>query len=144
MFVVNYDNGAVRMHQGDTGSYTVSAQRKSGEPWTENDRMLLTIWNGSVPIIQRIYRLDDETLGNGVVLIEFHNEDTDDIAVGSYVMERRYIIDPIWDLPEGASIPTERVVDALNIEAKIVDGVIVRVPQNGQTTFEIQTIYGEV
>lgn len=144
MFVVDFENGAVSMHRGDTGSYTVRASRKSGVPWTENDRMLLTIWDGDKPLLQRIYRLDSDDLGNGVILIEFHNEDTDKLAIGNYPMERRYIINPIWDLPSGGSIPSERVVDALNTQAKIVDGHIVRIPSAGQTTFVLQGVYGEV
>lgn len=145
MFTVNYENGAVSLHQGDTGSYKVRARRKSGTDWTEDDRMLLTIWNGSEILIQRIYRLDDDNgLGNGVVLLEFHNEDTDDLPVGNYSMERRYIVNPVWEVATGESIPTEKVVDALQIKSKIVDGHIVRTPRNAQTTFEVRTIYGEV
>lgn len=139
------NNGAVKLHRGDTGSYKVKAKRKSGVPWTENDRMLLTVLNGEAPLLQRIYRLDDdEGLGNGVILIEFHNEDTDDFPVGSFPMERRYIIDPIWQLATGESIPTEKVVDALQIKSKIVDGSIVRIPETGQTTFATDSVLGEV
>lgn len=143
MFTVDYATGAVTMHQGDTGSYKVTATRKSGIPWTERDRMLLTIWSGAEPLIQRLYRLDDAFgLGNGVVLIEFHNSDTDKIPTGNYVMERRYIVDPIWDVEEGGMIPTGRCENALTASAKIVEGPVVRTKI--QTTFALQTIYGEV
>ena len=144
MFTVNYDTGAVVMHRGDTGAYIVSATRKTGEPWGADDRMLLTVWNGAEALLQRIYRLDDDELGNGVVLIEFHNEDTDKLPIGSYPMERRYIISPTWDVAEGEEIPTERCADALQIASKIVDGAVVRVPPKGQTTITLQDIYGEV
>lgn len=141
MFTYDSETGSVSMHQGDTGAYIVHASRKSGEPWTANDRMLLTIWNGSAPLIQRIYRLDRQDIGNGNVLIEFKNADTDKIPTGNYAMERRYIINPIWD---GEDIPEENCADALTASARIIDGHIVRIPQKGQTTFVISTVYGEV
>ena len=145
MFEVDKSNGAVSMHRGDTGAYTVHCSRKSGEAWTSDDRMILTIWNGIRPVIQRFYRLDDQwDLGDGVVMIEFHNEDTDKLETGVYTLERRYVISPTWDLDEGASIPTERCANALTAGARIVDGTIVRTPGNAQTTFKLNTIYGEV
>lgn len=145
MFTVDFGNGAITMHQGDTGSYKVKATRASGVPWTENDRMILTIGDRENPVIQRFYRLDnDETLGNGVVLIEFHNEDTDKVPTGSYSLERRYVVNPVWELDEGAVIPTERVANALTAGARIVDGHIVRITNKSQTNMTIQYVYGEV
>lgn len=143
MFTVDLTTGAVTMHQGDTGSYKVKATRKSGTSWTENDRMLLTIMAGERPLIQRIYRLDDAYgLGDGVVLIEFHNDDTDKMPTGSYTMERRYVIDPIWDVESGGSIPTGRCEDYLTATAKMVEGSVVRTII--QTTFTLNGIIGEV
>lgn len=145
MFDVDKTNGAVTMHRGDTGAYKVHATRKSGTAWTSADRMILTVWNGLQPVLQRFYRLDDQWgLGDGIVQIEFHNEDTDKLPPGEYILERRYAIDPTWDLDEGVSIPTERVSNALTAGARIVDGSNVRVPRNGQTTLRISQIYGEV
>lgn len=130
------------MHQGDTGSYYVNATRKSGKEWTENDRMILTIGPKENPVIQRFYRLD--RLENGKILIEFKNADTDQVPTGSYPMERRYVINPIWELDDGAIIPTEDCADALRAGARIVDGHIVRVPRNGQTNLTLTDVYGEV
>jgi len=144
MFIYDPNDGSITMHQGDTGSYMVTASRRSGEPFSENDRMLFTISNGTEALIQRIYRLDREDIGNGNVLIEFHNEDTDDIPTGNYMLERRYIINPYWDVDEGGAIPTENVADALTASARIIDGDIVRVPEHGQATLQITNIYGEV
>ena len=145
MFNVDFENGAITMHQGDTGSYKVKATRESGAPWTANDRMILTIGGRENPVIQRFYRLDnDDTLGNGVVLIEFHNDDTDKVPTGNYSLERRYVVNPIWELEEGVEIPTERVCNALTAGAQIVDGHIVRITNKSQTSMMIQPIYGEV
>ena len=142
MFDYDKTTGAISMHQGDTGSYYVKATRKSGTPWTENDRMILTIGPKDDPVIQRFYRLD--RLENGKILIEFKNADTDQVPTGNYPMERRYVINPIWELDDGAIIPTESCADALRAGARIVDGHIVRVPRNGQTNLTLTDIYGEV
>lgn len=145
MFIPDMNNGAITMHQGDTGSYKVKATRASGVPWTANDRMILTIGDRENPVIQRFYRLDnDDTLGNGVVLIEFHNDDTDKIPTGNYPLERRYVVNPVWELDEGVEIPTEKVCNALTAGARIVDGHIVRITSKGQTNMTIQYVYGEV
>lgn len=139
MFSYDSETGAVVMHQGDTGSYILTAKRNSGEDWGEDDRMILTIGTRENPVIQRYYRLDDAYgLGDGVVLIEFKNADTDSIPVGGYPMERRYVRNAIW---QGTKM-TERCADALTGSGKIVDGHLVRTKT--QTTFTIESIYGEV
>ena len=75
-----HDNitGDIKMNAGDTGSFKVHCSRASGETWPEGSRMLYTIRNQAKDIVlQRIYRLDDQYgLGDGVVLIEFHNDGT--------------------------------------------------------------------
>lgn len=144
MFEYDKTTGAVTMHQGDTGSFYVHCQRKSGTPWTENDRMILTIGPRDDPVIQRYYRLDRADTGNGRILIEFKNADTDQVPTGSYPLERRYVINPTWDLDEGASIPTEDCANALTSGARIIDGHIVRVPEHGQSSLTLTDIYGEV
>lgn len=144
MFEYDKTTGAVTMHQGDTGSYYVHCQRKSGTPWTENDRMILTIGPRDDPVIQRYYRLDRADTGNGRILIEFKNADTDHVPTGNYPMERRYVINPTWELDEGASIPTEDCANALTSGARIIDGPIVRVPKYGQSSLTLTDIYGEV
>lgn len=142
MFNVDLATGRVTMHRGDTGSFKIHAERSGGDSWTEDDRMLYTVRNSQGEIVlQRFYRLDDQyDLGDGVVLIEFHNDDTDTWANGTYDVERRYIIDPIWE----GTAPTSRCADALTADARIVEGSVVRVPATGHTTMTLDDIYGEV
>lgn len=139
-FKIDLETGDIKMNQGDTGSFKVHGSRLSGEDWTADSRMLFTIRNDNKEImLQRIYRLDDQWgLGDGVVLIEFHNNDTDQWPVGTYQMERRYNVSPIWEgTPSDA-----RCVDALTSSARMVEGVPVRTVFQG--TLQIEDIYGEV
>ena len=127
-------SGDIRMNQGDTGSFKVHCSRKSGEDWTADSRMLYTIRNPQGEIVmQRIYRLDDAfDLGDGVVLIEFHNDDTDTWEPGQYTTERRYNLTPIWEgTPSDA-----RCVDALRTSARMIEGVPVRTVFKGILTIE--------
>ena len=141
MFEVN-ENGGITMHRGDTGAFKVRATRKTGEDWTEDDRMLFTIRNSAGDIVlQRFYRLDDDDgLGNGVVLIQFHNDDTDQWEVGSYSTERRYVVHPYWN----GTAPEGMCVNALTAGVRMIEGDIVRVPATGQNTLTISGILGEV
>ena len=125
-FQVDLETMDIRMNRGDTGSFKVQASRESGTAWTEDDRMLFTVRNSQSEImIQRIYRLDDQyDLGDGVVLIEFHNDDTDTWDPGQYTTELRFDVAPIWD---GGPVPTERCVDALMPGVpKMIEGPVVR------------------
>ena len=142
MFIVDFEKGDIQMHRGDTGAFKVSATRKDGTAWTEDDRMIFTVKNQQGEIVlQRFYRLDDAWgLGNGVVQIEFHNDDTDTWENADYATERRYIVSPIWE----GTAPVSRVADALTANARIVEGSIVRVPATGQASLKIDDIYGEV
>ena len=142
MFIVDLEKGDIKMHRGDTGAFKVHASRGSGDSWTEDDRMIFTVKNqqGEV-VLQRFYRLDDQWgLGDGVVQIEFHNDDTDTWDNADYATERRYIVSPIWQ----GTAPISRVADALTANARIVEGSIVRVPATGQASLKIDDIYGEV
>lgn len=134
-FLFNKETGDIRMNAGDTGSFWVKCSRKSGESWPETARMLYTVKNGQGEIVlQRIYRPDDQWgLGDGMMLIEFHNDDTDDWTPGSYTTERRYNVAPIWEgTPSGA-----RCVDALAPgAARMVEGVPVRTVFKGTLTIE--------
>jgi len=123
-FIHDIETGNIRMNQGDTGSFKVKCSRSSGESWPDTARMLYTITNGTGEIVmQRIYRLDDQWgLGDGVVLIEFHNDDTDQWPAGDYLTERRYDLTPIWD----GTPSTARCVNALAGGAKMIEGVPVR------------------
>ena len=129
------ETGDIVMNSGDTGSFKVHCSRKSGDAWTDASRMLYTIRSQTGEIkLQRIYRLDDQyDLGDGTVLIEFHNDDTDTWEPGQYTTERRYNVNPIWD----GTPSTARCVNALAAgAAKMVEGVPVRTVFKGQLTIE--------
>ena len=139
-FEIDLETGDIKMNAGDTGSFKVHCARKSGNDWTENSRMLFTITSPTGEIVlQRIYRLDDQyDLGDGVVLIEFHNDDTDEWDPGMYQMERRYCVTPIWD----GTAPTGRCVDALTASAKMVEGTPLRTVFQG--TLTIESVQGRI
>jgi hypothetical protein len=134
-FQPDYKTGDIKMNAGDTGSFKVHCSRTSGETWPEGSRMLYTIRNQAKDIVlQRIYRMDDQYgLGDGVVLIEFHNDDTDEWEAGEYATERRYNVNPIWD----GTPSTARCVNALaDGAAKMIEGVPVRTVFKGKLTIE--------
>ena len=123
-FVFDKNTGNVKMYAGDTGSYKLHVTREGGESWTEDARLLYTITGASGIVIQRIYRLDDQyDLGDGWILVEFHNDDTDELDPGDYTIEGRANVDPVWDgTPSSA-----RCVDALaSGAAHMIEGVPVR------------------
>lgn len=139
MFHVNSTGTEITLHAGDTGAFKVKATRSSGEDWTSDDRMLLTIRKDGEIVMQRFYRLDDdEGLGNGVVEIQFHNNDTDTWEPGSYEMERRYNINPRWN----GTAPEGMCVNALTAGVRMVEGDVVRTAIQG--TLTIQGIMGEI
>lgn len=140
MFNVNLETMEIKMHAGDTGSFKVHAERGSGDAWTDADRMLFTVRDGAGEIVlQRIYRLDDQwEIGDGTVLIEFHNDDTDQWASGAYSTELRFDISPIWQ----GTAPTARCVNALTSSAKMVEGAIVRTKI--QSTLTIDGVLGDI
>ena len=141
MFKVDLETMAITMHSGDTGSFKIGATRQSGNEWTSADRMLFTVENGQGEVVlQRIYRLDDQyDLGNGKVLVEFHNDDTDQWEAGTYSTELRFDVSPIWD----GTAPTARCVDALSPGTpKMVEGSIVRTTI--QSTLTISGVLGDI
>ena len=90
MFNVNLDTMEITMHKGDTGSFSLKAEKSSGDDWTSDDRMVFTVTSQDGTImIQRYYRLDDSRtvsgLDNGEVVIEFHNDETDDWPTGTEI-----------------------------------------------------------
>ena len=141
-FVHDNETGDIRMNAGDTGAFKVHCARESGESWPSTARMLYTIRNGSGTIVmQRIYRLDDQyDLGDGVVLIEFHNDDTDTWEPGTYETERRYDLDPIWQ----GTPSTARCVDQLGPgeHAVMIEGGVVRTVFRG--TLTIESVLGKI
>ena len=141
MFNFNNDTCAISLHAGDTGSKWIHATRGSETAWTSADRCLFTVRNAMNEIVmQRIYRLDDQwDLGDGVVLIEFHNNDTDDWDAGDYEMERRYNVSPVWN----GTPSTARCVDATAAgAAQMVEGVPVRTVFKG--TLHIDGVSGRI
>lgn len=141
-FQFDKETGNVKMNAGDTGAFKVHCSRASGESWPETSRMLFTVRDGSGTIVmQRIYRMDDAwNLGDGVVQIEFHNDDTDTWEPGTYEMERRYDLSPIWQ-----GTPSEaRCVDQLGPgdHAVMVEGDVVRTVFRG--TLTIDNVLGKI
>ena len=118
MFVIEELSGAVTLNQGDTGSFEVEAQRDDGEPWTEADRATWCLKSGDEVVLERVYRLDnpdgDETLGNGIVRIEFTNAQTKALPAGSYTWEMRFAI--------GAYMDDGRVISGDGVDTPGVDG----------------------
>lgn len=127
--------GNVSMNAGDTGSFWICCKRDGGEDWPSTARMLFTVTSPNNEIVmQRIYRPDDQwDQGDGVMLIEFHNDDTDDWTPGTYQVERRYDLTPIWEGTPSSS----RCVDALaEGTAKMIEGDVVRTVFIGTLTIE--------
>ena len=139
-FAVNEKGTSITMHAGDTGAFKIHATRTSGEDWTEDDRMLFTVKapDGTIKL-QRFYRLDDDDgLGNGVVEIQFHNNDTDEWEVGQYSMERRYDINARWD----GTAPEGMCVNALTAGVRMIEGDVVRTVVQGSLT--INGVIGKI
>lgn len=112
MFQVDYDTGAIEISKGDTGSFELEAIREDRQAWGENDRAVFTVRGASGEnVIERVYRLDSETPGNGVIVIEFHNEDTDQLDPGTYTWEMRFVAGQYTDS-----------------EGKIINGNFIRTP----------------
>ena len=130
----------ITMHAGDTGAFKAHATRKTGTDWTEDDRMLFTIKDTTGEIVlQRFYRLDDdEGLGNGVVEIQFHNNDTDKWTPGTYTTERRYDVNPRWD----GTPPEGMCVNAMTAGVKMIEGDVVRTVVQG--TLTIMGVLGDI
>lgn len=142
MFEHDLETGNITMHRGDTGAFKVEAHRKSGIAWTAADRMLWTIKDqGGNIVMQRIYRLDDDDgLGNGVVEIQFHNDDTDQWDPGAYTTERRYNVNPRWK--DGAPSSAGACIDAMTTGDEMIEGDVVRTAFQG--TLTISGILGEI
>lgn len=139
MFEVNKQNMAITMDQGDTGSFKLHAVKRSGAEWDEADRMLMTVTDPQGAIVmQRLYRLDDQwDLGDGWILIEFHNADTENLS-GSYSVEIRFDLVPVWN----GTAPTARCVDALTAGVRMTDGGVVRTKI--RTTLTVNGVSGKI
>lgn len=140
-FIFDKATGNIEMNAGDTGSCKWHITRKSGDSWPDTARMLWTVTAPSGEIVmQRLYRLDDQyDLGDGWILMEYHNDDTDDWGPGTYQTEIRVDVDPMWD-----GTPSEaRCVDALAPgAAHMIEGVPVRTLFKG--TLRIDGVQGRI
>lgn len=139
-FQVDLETMDIKMNRGDTGSFFVGAERESGAAWTSDDRALFTIRDQQGTIMmQRFYRLDDQwDIGNGVIMIEFHNNDTDKWDPGQYSVELRFDVNPVWE----GTPPAGRCENALVTDARMEEGAIVRTAIHSVLT--IEDIYGEI
>lgn len=133
-FKFDLATGNIHMNAGDTGSCKWHISRANGEDWPDTARMLWTVSGTAGIVMQRIYRLDDQyDLGDGYILMEFHNDDTDDWAAGTYSTEIRVDLDPMWQ----GTPSTARCVDALAPgAAQMIEGVPVRTVFVGTLTID--------
>lgn len=141
----DFDNKTwvINMHQGDTGSKWIHAERESGTAWTEDDRCLFTVTDASGRVvIQRAYRLDDQwDAGDGNFLMEFHNNDTDELPAGTYYTEWRFAVSPTWNGP----VPEGRCANTMvngEVVTRMTDGPIVRTKI--QSTMMIKGVSGKI
>lgn len=116
MFNVNETTGAVELNAGDTGAWFVDAERDDDEPFTEDDRAVFTVKNmNGETVMERIYSLADENLGNGTIHVQLDNDDTDDWDPGQYTWEIRYVVDPYW---QSGEIRSGNIVDTPGIDGR--------------------------
>lgn len=128
------------LYRGDTASFWIHAVKRSGDDWTDDDRMKFTVISPSGNIVmERHYRLDDQwSKGDGYALIEFHNADTDALDPGQYTLEIRFYIDAIWD----GTPSTARCVNALaEGAAQLIDGGDIKTVIHA--ALELRNVYGE-
>lgn len=139
-FEFDNDTGDIAMYAGDTGSFFFRIKRTSGDDWPDTARALFTVKKESDIVMQRLYRLDDQWgVGDGIMLIEFHNDDTDEWVPGSYTTEFRVDMEPVWQ----GTPSTARCVDQLaEGAAKMIEGVPVRTVFKG--SLEIKSVDGRI
>ena len=128
------------MYAGDTGSFFMRVSRENGDEWPSMARLLYTVKGAEGIVLQRIYRLDDQWgVGDGIILVEFHNDDTDDWTPAEYATEMRVSLEPVWD----GTPSTARCVNALAAgTAHMVEGVPVRTVFRGSLT--INSVDGRI
>ena len=134
-FEFNPVTGNIKMRSGDTGSCVWRCLIDGGGEWPSTGRGQWTVTgSGGEIMMQRIYRFDDQyDLGDGRILMEFHNNDTDTWSPGTYNTEWRFDLNPIWD----GTPSTARCVDALaEGAAHMIEGVPVRTKFRGTLTID--------
>ena len=99
------DGYTISISRGDTASFIVT--ETSEHTFGSDDRAVFTVKDNAGEIVmERYYALDTE-LGNGKFLVELHNSDTDDLNIGAYSWDVRYVLNPYWE--------NERIVDGDNV-----------------------------
>ena len=98
-FDVNLNTMAIDMHKGDTGSFWVQMELDDGSPFVEGDVAIFEVWQGNARKLHREYELqpaepDEKTPGDGLFLVEFENEDTDQWDAITYDTEIRVALNP--------------------------------------------------
>lgn len=139
-FVFNTETGNINMYAGDTGSFFMRVSRENGDEWPSTARLLYTVKGAEGIVLQRIYRLDDQWgVGDGIILVEFHNDDTDEWTPAEYATEMRVSLEPVWE----GTPSTARCVNALAAgAAHMVEGVPVRTVFKGSLT--INSVDGRI
>ena len=99
MFNVNLSTMAIDMHKGDTGSFWVQLELDNGEPFEAGDVALFEVWQGQTMKMHREYELqpaepDETTPGDGLFMIAFENEDTDQWQEQTYDTEIKVVLNP--------------------------------------------------
>lgn len=89
------DDTTISLSVGDTAAFTITA---TGYTFEAADRALFTVKDGSGGVVlERIYPLADEEVGNGVFVVQLSNSDTDTLTPGGYSWDVRYVINPYYD-----------------------------------------------
>lgn len=132
MFAFNAKTLALTLHAGDTGSINIGGMLRNGDAWTANDIMRFTVANGSGEVVMdRAYKLTGVTgVPEGCAVIEFHNNDTDTWATGTYTIQIRFYVNPSWS----GSAPAGDVTDLLDVGSYPIEGDVVRIPEAGDET----------
>lgn len=103
MFIVDPETKKITIHQGDTDSVIYHF---TGFEFGTNDRVLWTMRNEKKQIVkQHICTPEDDA-----VTVEFSNDDTDSLAIGTYKYDVRIVANPVYE------------------DGKIVDGTFITTP----------------
>lgn len=122
MFWIDDETKMIHLSRGDTGAFYVDSET-DGYVFTDDDRALFTIKNGSGNIVlEHVYPLTAEE-ENGTFLVEFHNPDTDALATGTYTWDVRYILGPYYDesgrIINGNQVITPEKPDSMELLAVV-------------------------
>ena len=92
----------ITMTQGDTGHFII---RPTGIELTGGEVALFTVKSDRGELkMQKVYDIE-----NGMIQIDFENDDTDKWAPGKYRWEMRYCVNPVYDEESGQMISADEV-----------------------------------